>query len=727
MRVRSVFLSWVIFVAVVCAADQPREPRVGLVLSGGGALGSAHVGVLKVLEELRIPIHCVAGTSMGAVVGGLYAAGYTPDELEDLLLEVDWNDIMDDRPPRRMVPFRRKVDDLTFLSRLEIGFNGGKFQLPYALIQGQKFDFLLQALAVHTVGIGSFDELPIPFRTVATDLETGGEVMLDHGDLARAIRASMAVPGVFAPVVIDDRVLVDGGLVNNLPVNLARAMGADVVIAVDVGEPLKTREELDSLTKVATQVVRFGLRQNVGVQMADADIVIFPDVAKFSTSDFHRAADMISQGEAVARDAAEDLAAYTVSENEYADFRSRFIHREIEDPTIVSIQVTDGSQANPDFVFERVRTRPGDPLDMHAIAHDLERLYAEGDYERVTFFLTREPGGYGLHIEAHEKSWGPHTMRFGLNMTADFEGESDFNVRTNYSMTRLNRLRGEAKFAVQFGSENILAAEFYQPLHSAGLFFVSPTLDVLQTSIDTSALGGSFAKFKVGLISGGLDLGLNLRRWGELRVGVVRGSGRARPRDGAPDVPDLDFDRSGPRVRLILDQLDDPNFPRSGWFALTELFSARESLGSDEGYDRLHVALFGAASAGRHTLLGSLEHGSALGTQLPVFEDFSLGGLFRLSGYPLDSLSGPKLDLGLLSYYYQVADYGAKFISSIYAGGSLEAGNVWQDDQDVSLDDLRWAGSLYVGVDSYIGPIYVAYGWAEDGHDTWYLFLGRSF
>ncbi len=664
---------------------------------------------------------------MGAVVGGLYAAGYSPDELEDLLLDIDWNDVMDDRSPRRMVPFRRKVDDLTFLTRLEIGFNGGRFQLPPALVQGQKLDFLLQSLAVHTVGVDSFDDLPIPFRTVATDLETGAEVVLDHGDLAWAIRASMSVPGVFAPVVIEDRVLVDGGLVNNLPVDLAREMGADVVIAVDVGEPLKTREELESFAKVATQVVRFGLRQNVGRQMADADIVLFPDVEEFGTADFHRAVDMIPRGEEVARDAAEDLAPYSVSEQDFAGFRSRFFHREIAEPNIVSVQVTDGSRADPDFVFARLRTRPGDPLDVHAIARDLERLHAEGDYELVTFFLTKEPGGYVLHIEAHEKSWGPHTIRFGLNMTADFEGGSDFNLRADYTMTHLNRLRGEAKFAVQIGAENILAGEFYQPLHAAGMFFVSPTLDILQTSTDTAALGGTFARFKVGLVSGGLDLGLNLRRWGELRVGLTYGTGRVRPRDGGPDVPDVDFDRSGLRARLILDQLDDPNFPRRGWFALTELFSARESLGSDEGYNRLQTAVFGAASRGRHTILGSLEHGSSLGSDLQVYEEFSLGGLFRLSGYPLGTLYGPKLDLALVSYYYQVADFGAKFMSAIYAGGSLEAGNVWQDAEVSSFDDLLWAGSLYVGMDSYIGPIYLAYGWADDGRNTWYLLLGRSF
>ncbi|RLE26265.1 MAG: hypothetical protein DRJ65_05840 [Acidobacteria bacterium] len=727
MFCRVVFFFSLILVTAVGAAEDPDVPKVGLVLSGGGALGSAHVGVLKVLEELRVPIHCVAGTSMGSIVGGLYAAGYSPQELEDLLLSTNWHDLLDDRPPRSRVPFRRKVDDLTFLTRLEVGFNRGKIQLPPALIQGQKLDFLLQTLTIHTVGIETFDELPIPFRTVATDLETGAEVDLDRGDLARAIRASMAVPGVFAPSVIEDRVLVDGGLVNNLPVDLARQMGADVVIAVDVGEPLRSREELESLTRVAGQVVAMMVRGNANRQMAEADLVLFPDVGEFSGSDFHKADRMIPIGEAVTRAAAEELSVYSLSEGAYAEFRSDQYRSTISEPIVKSVQLTTDSNADPDFLFARVRIRPGDPLDVQAIARDLERLYAEGDYERVSFFLTKVEEGYALHIEAHEKTWGPHVMRFGLNLGANFEGQSEFNLLANYTMTRLNRLRGEAKVAFQIGEENRLAAEFYQPLHRAGRFFVSPTLSVLKVGVGATQLGDPFGGFSVSLITGGLDLGLNLHRWGEFRVGVERGRARARFGEGDDGLSDFDFDRSGLRALLVLDQLDNPNFPRHGWITSAQLFRAQESLGSDSGYDRLEAVALGAASNGRHTLLGSLEFDSALGTVLPVYEEYSLGGLFRLSGYPPSSLSGPYLGLATVSYYYQVADFGTKIVSGIYAGGSLETGNVWQDQHDPSLDDLLWSGSLYVAADTYFGPVYLAYGRAQGSQDAWYLYLGRTF
>ncbi len=394
---RRLFLLCVLVASTVASAAEPIErPKVGLVLSGGGALGIAHVGVLKVLEELRVPVHCVAGNSMGAIIGGTFAAGYTPQEIEDVLLAIRWSDLLDDRPDRRRVPFRRKQDDLTFLSRVEVGFNHGRFQLPSALVEGQKLNFLLQALTIHTVGLESFDDLPVPFRAVATDLETGEEVILDHGDLALAIRASMAVPGVFSPVEINGQLLVDGGLVNNLPVDQGRALGADVVIAVDVGEPLRTREQLESLSGVTRQVLRMMTARNVARQTPDADLVIHPAVEEFATSDFNKAEEMIVRGEQAARRVAEELRRFAVSDDEYARYKERFQIRDLSEPTVTSIQVASESRTDPKLVLREVRTRPGDllvvPLD------DRRRVGRHVHPERVAaipWFVHVEPAADG--------------------------------------------------------------------------------------------------------------------------------------------------------------------------------------------------------------------------------------------------------------------------------------------------------------------------------------------
>jgi len=716
---KRVLLPCVLAACAVVVADEPADrPRVGLVLSGGGALGTAHVGVLKVLEELRVPVDCVAGTSMGSVVGGIYAAGYTPQEIEDVLVAIRWSDLLDDRPDRRRVPYRRKQDDLTFLTRLEVGFNRGKFQLPSALVAGQKLNFLLQALTIHTVGLDSFDDLPVPFRTIATDLETGDEVVLDRGDLAHAIRASMAVPGVFSPVDIDGRLLVDGGLVNNLPVDQGRAMGADVVIAVDVGEPLRTRKQLESLADVTRQVLRMVVVRSVDRQKPDADLVIHPAVDEFTTSDFNKASRMIALGEEAAREVTEELRRYSVSEAKYAQYRARFQQRELSgDPTVASVEVASESRTDPRLVLREVQTRPGDPLDLHAIGRDLERLYAIGDYELVSFSLTREQAGYGLYIVANDKSWGPHTMRYGINLFSDFAGDGRFNLLADYTMTRLNPLRGEAKFALQVGEEPRLFAEFYQPFDAFGRLFFAPYVEY----------GERFAAdFKPETLAGGVDLGVSLGRYGEIRAGAVRGSGTARI-TGVEAAPAVDFDWGGLSVRAVIDQIDNPNVPRQGFLGNVSLIASRESFGSDSDFDRLTWSLLGAGSRGRHTLLGWLKGGSTLGTDAAPWWWSSIGGLFNLSGYPPGHASGPVSHVGVVSYFNRVVDFDSRLCEAVYGGVSAEAGNVWAASSDVSLDDLLISGSLFVAMDTYFGPIYLAYGHAEGGNGAWYLFIGRTF
>jgi len=711
------------------SAEEPvSRPRIGLVLSGGGALGAAHVGVLEVLEELQVPVDCVAGTSMGAIVGGLYAAGYAPSEMRSILLDIDWTDMLEDRPPRRRLPFRRKVDDLTFLSPFEMGFNRGRIQLPSALITGQKMDFLLQVLTIHTVGLATFDDLPTPFRAVATDLETGDEVVFASGDLGRVLRASMAVPGVFSPVEIDDRVLVDGGLVNNLPVNRVREMGADIVIAVDVGEDLRTRDELQSLSRVAGQVVGMMVRSNVESQLAGVDFLINPDMNGFGSTDFQKTEQMMPIGSVATRELAATLGELALDDAAWQEHRSRRLLPELQRPAhVVGVQIASTSDAEPAEVLRRVTIRPGDPLDVHVLARDLERLYEIGDYEKVSFQLTAVDGGYLLTIDAIRKAWGPNVMRFGLNLMTDLEGQSSFNLLANYTMTRLNRLRGELKLAVQVGEEPMLRAEFYQPLESTGRWFVAPRVEhvVFRSSLLISP--DEFGEFKVDLTAVGADLGLSLGRFGELRAGVLRGTGNARARLGTENLEDMEVNWGGWNFRAVLDQIDDPNFPREGYLAVGELFLARESMGSDFDYDRLGGGFLGATSRGRHTLLLSFEGGSALGSELPIWGEFDVGGLFRLSGYSAGSFSGRYLALAVASYYYRVADMPTGLTEGVFLGFSVEAGNVWQDKADISTSDLLWSGSLYAAVDTIVGPLYAAWALADDGTDTWYLFIGRSF
>ena len=281
------------------------RPKIGLALSGGGARGAAHVGVLKVLEELRVPVDYIAGTSMGAIVGGLYASGMSPDEIEKALVEMDWDIVLHDGQMRPDRSFRRKLDDRLYLSKLKAGVKDGKPGIPTALVQGQQFNLVLNRLTVDVAEVNDFDHLPIPFRAVATEIATGNEVVLGRGNLATAIRASVSVPGVFAGVKYDGKLLVDGGISNNLPVSVVRKMGADIVIAIDISTPLLTEEELTSALKIAKQLTALLTRRNTERQIASLtsrDVLIVPPLDKLVTSaSFEKAPLAIEIGEKAAR------------------------------------------------------------------------------------------------------------------------------------------------------------------------------------------------------------------------------------------------------------------------------------------------------------------------------------------------------------------------------------------------------------------------------------------
>ena len=712
--------------------EPPTPPSIGLVLSGGAALGSAHVGVLKVLEELRIPINSIAGTSMGAIVGGLYAAGVSPAEMEEILENTNWRDILDDRPPRRRLPYRQKVDDQTFLVRFEAGFNHGSFQLPAGLVSGQKLGYELKLMTLQAIGITDFDKLPIPFRAIATDLENGEVVVLGSGQLDRAMRASMSMPGIFSPIEIGGRLLVDGGLVRNLPVDVALEMGADVIIAVDVGEDSPTRDELRSADKVTSQAMGLQILRNVNRQASWADVLIEPDLEEFGSSQFERGGEMVPLGAAATRAASSELSQYSVSEEEFnAHLRRLRKKRSFSGATVRSVQVTSSSTSDPEFVIRQIKTRPGDPLDLEAIRQDLEDLYETGDFERIDFNLVQDNDDFRLYIEAVDKSWGPNYLRFGLNLFADFEGESAFNVLSSYTMTKLNRARGEFKVRAQLGEDPGIAGEFYQPLSLKQTWFTAATLSQGTSTEYLPVGGGASVPYRIDIFNLGLDLGYQMGRYGELRLGLNRQAIAAEVRDGVDPGDSMDYPRKtesdigGVRFTAVIDQFDNMNFPHHGYFGVIDYFSALKDLGSDVEYDHLVGFFGGAVTRGRHTLLGLSNVFSALGTDSP--ETYTLGGLFKLSGFPSNSITGQYGGNLSLLYLYRIANMAMAMGDGIYLGGSIEGGNLWDEMDQVSISDMRYGASIFVGMDTMLGPLYLAQGFSEDGDSAFYFFVGRTF
>ncbi len=709
------------------------EETTCLVLSGGAARGAAHVGVLEALEELHVPVDCVVGTSMGAVVGGLYASGMSPAEIRSELLSLDWAFLFNDHPPRTSVPFRRKEFDHLPLFEFEFGLNRSGLVFPSGLIAGQKVDFLLKGLTIRTTAVDSFDRLPIRYRAVATALSDGRMVVLDHGSLASAMRASMSVPGALSPVAIDGEFLVDGGISRNLPVDVARSLGATRVIAVDISTPVSPRKNTDSAFEVVSRTINMLMEQNMERQrrsIGKNDILIRPDLGEENRSDFQHVRAIADQGKRVVLAEEENLARFSVSAERYQAWKQGVQLREEEETRQrIPAEVVVGGlvRIDPRRVMSRVRTRPGRPLDLELLRHDLIRVYELGNLERVGFHMEPGPEGDRLVLEVVERSWGPNFVRFGLELQADFRGEGGFAALGEWTRVNLNRLGGEWRTLVKVGEENQVFTEFYQPLDWRGRWFVAPTVRWNREREDLFNGDGTISRFLVDSFQGGLDLGLQFSRYGEIRAGVMRGRLFTDLDNGGVLTNASRQDIAGYTGRLTLDQLDSASFPRKGYFLRSALFLSRRSLGAELEYEKLETVAVVGHSFGRNTVMARARYGSNLGSDLPSYDEYSLGGFLNLSGLPPASLRGQTSALAQLFLYRKILEMPQGIGRGVYLGGSLEAGNAWGPGVSSSWSDLRPAGALFLGVDTVFGPIFFGYGRADSGDGSFYLFLGRPF
>ena len=715
-------------------AHDGYRPRIGLVLSGGGARGAAHVGVLKALEEMHIPIDAISGTSMGAVVGGLYAAGMSPDDIEKLMTSIDWEDAFRDRPAREDLSFRRKQDDVDFPVRLPLGIKGGKVLLPRGLIQGQKLQQMLRTATMPVAHVESFDDLPIPFRALATDLESGEGVILDHGDLTAALRASMSIPGVFAPVEIDGRLLVDGGIANNLPIEEVRALGADVIIVSDVSFPLQLRGELNSPIDISNQMLAIMVRREATRQRAllgGRDVIIEPPLGDASSFDFSSVRSAIAIGERGTTDRAAQLNALSLEPAAYAESVAQRKPRENVPSTIDFVRADERSHRHAKMLENTLQPFVGQPLDVAALEQKITELYGLDLFETLDYELVRDGDQEGLLLHARRKSWGPNYVRFALNLQDDFEGNTSFNAAARFIVTELNALGAEWLTDVQVGEHPLIRSEFWQPLTYPPRYFVAPQVGFEIRNVPLIVDQTRIAEFRVRNTEVGLAFGRELGTWGELRAGLRRGEGQSRVRIGDPTLPETDFETGEFFARFVYDELDNVNFPRHGAQFTLQWDAAREGLGDDQTSDILSMDWLIARTFGRRdTVVFWTSAGSTVSeADTPAIEDFfTLGGFLSLSGIAPESIAGPHFGIGRLLYYRQIGREGPGFLNvATYAGVSLEVGNVWQERKDASLDSTLRDASIFLGLDTLIGPLYLAAGVDNGGETAFYLFLGRPF
>ena len=717
--------------ALLAAGDALPRPTVGLVLSGGGARGGAHVGVIRVLEELQIPVDYVAGTSMGAVVGGLYASGMSADELVRVVETADWNVLLTDRPPRAQRSFRRKSDDLGFLVDFDLGVDETGLLLPGGLVQGQNLDLELRRLTTQVAAVDDFDALPIPFRAVATDIATGEMVVFDSGDLVSAMHASMAVPGIFRPERKRGRLLVDGGIASNLPIEVMRELEPDVIIAVDLGFPLQPESELGSALAITRQMLTILINSRAEDQLrllGDEDIHIEPALGTFGSQAFDRLAEAMEIGRQAASGQAERLSRLSVPEREYRAWKAQIAARRGEPPLIDRVRVKNRSGLSPKAVEARLDEFAGKPLDVDALERNIADIYALDTFETVTWNVREEGALTTLDIESTGKNWGPNYLRFGLNLQDDFEGGSNYNAAARLTMTELNPLGGEFRAEVHIGQSPRLFAEFFQPLDYRSRWFVNPRVELRRTARGLFREGAQLAQYDASEAIMALEGGRQLGNWGELRVGVSRSQSDESLRIGDPALGEGEGDLGLLIAEFAWDTIDQVDIPRHGTLMALGWNGAREGLGSDGVFDVASFFLLKPVTWGRNTLLNWWNLDSTVRDETAGIQPFTLGGLFNLSGYAIGELSGKHRGIGRLVYYRRLGDESLPgFDTPVYVGASLEAGNVWASTDDVSFASALTAGSLFVVMDTLLGPLYLGYGVGEGDRRSAYLFLGQTF
>ena len=718
------------------AASEARRPRIGLVLSGGGARGITHIGVLKVLDEMRVPIDCIAATSMGSIVGGLYASGSPPAEMQEVVTSVDWSTLFSDTPPRRELSFRDKQRDTRFPLPLEIGFRDGQVRGFQGALSGGNLELFLHNLTSRADGIRDFDRLPIPFRAVATDMVAGQPFVFDQGPLYEAMRASMSIPGVFSPAEVRGKLLGDGGLVDNLPVDVVRSMGADIVIAVNIGTPLMTRDQLSSVVGLTGQMINILTEQNVRQQLASlraGDVLISPDLGTLSAIDFKQGAAFIAKGEAAAREASGQLARLALSEAAYRAYKAAQPKLADTPPPVIEFVRIEGTQyANPKVLEAKLAIAVGEPLDTQKLDLGIARLFGTGEFERIDYRLIGDGAQQGLTVGVQEKAMGPNYLRFGVFVASDFEGESTFALLMGHRRVWVNSLGAEWHNEFEVGRIVRAATEFYQPFDINRTAFAA-AYGMVQNAPRYVFVGDKrVAEYAVQTNGAGIDLGMPFGDAGEIRVGPAYTFYKGSPMVAIPGFPTARQTDAGARVLARWDNLDNAFFPRRGVRATLDVFygqrTQRAGSSSDEVTNQLARGDF-SFNAGvpltQHGFLNVGAHAAALNRDDPsLVNPFMLGGLFNLSGLHVAQLAGSYLGLARLVYYHRIAS--VPFIGGdVFAGGSAETGNVWQQRAAISAGDLVKAGSVFVAADTFFGPFYFAYGRATGGAASFYLFFGR--
>jgi NTE family protein len=714
-----------LFVSLAGAPARAEPLRIGLVLGGGGARGAAHIGVLEVLERLRVPVHCVAGTSMGALVAGAWAAGVSPERMRGELTVVDWNDLFLDSTDYRELGLRNKHIVQRFLPGSELGWTGQGLTAPPGVVAGQKLKLFFNQLVRSDLGEPDLARLALPVALVATDIGNGERVVFRAGSLTQAMRASMSVPGLLAPAEVDGRRLVDGGLVDNLPVAEVRALcRPDVVIVVNVGTPLLKAEEVGSLLTVTAQMVNILTEQNVQRSIAalgPRDVYLRPDLDGVSAADFERHAEVADRGRAAAEALAPRLAELSLPEPAYAAWRSRFERMARVPPRVDAIEIAGLKRVHPSVVERQLRQKSGEPLDSTRLGRDLVRVFGEGDFENVDYSLQSDGTRNVLRITPVEKRWGPEYLRMALALSTTLSQGASYNLRLAWHKTWLNAWGGELLAVGELGNTNGASVEWFQPLATPSMWFGDASLFYRRQRMDLFAGDDRVSEYVVEGSGLRLAAGVNLGYLGQLRVGWQASRWQPSLSTGLPLLVGNQAHRSGLYTLLEIDRQNRRFFPTDGGALRVAVTDNR---GEGNPYTRASVEGRWAWPAGPWVLATRAAWTGSPRGQLPVYDGASLGGFFNLSAYSTNQVAGDSLRYAHLRAERVIGNLPLGLRGDLRVGAAAELGRIGAPYVPTRHTGTLHSLMLYVGGDTPLGPVYLGTAYSFSGVLNAYLFIG---
>ncbi|MCL1093925.1 patatin-like phospholipase family protein [Shewanella kaireitica] len=734
---RIIILCLLVFFQSYVSAEE--RLKIGLVLSGGGAKGAAHIGVLKVLEEKNIPIDYITGTSIGSYVGGMYALGYSAAEIKAIMMTTNWDKGYSDTIPREALSFKDKETRDKYNIPINIGYSDEEVKMPAGLLRGQSMSQLLRSSTNLIQQLGHFDELSIPFRAVATNLATGEPVVLSSGSIVAAMQASASVPGALQPAVIDGLLLVDGGIANNMPIDVVKEMGADIVIAVDIGSPLVGNDELNSTLAVLNQLSTILTNASAEKQKAlltDSDILIRPNIGELSTTDFSIMPIALPLGEIAARENSSRLDKLSIDE---ADFQSYLVAKkqksehwlnEINRP-LIKVVYDNESKVSEKLLADNLDLDVGDFVTTETLEAGIARIYALDKFERVDAEFTDTEDGRVLTVTTKAKSWGPNYFDFGFSWEDDFSLDSVVSLDFAYTMTNLTENGGEWRNEISLGFDKLLGSEFYQPLSKDQDYFSRARVEYELKDWAFFEDNQRILELRQTSYRTEVGIGINYTQNGMVELGILGEVGDLE--NDLWGLGTVDYTGYGGYLKFAYDDLNSINFPTSGNRFTFNVYMRKETYDLESFDDSSNFSMQyeadwrGAVGVGNHAFVGIASLATVDKDGVFTVNVSELGGFLNLSGYHKNALYGSHKIFGAFVYQYDLGrDVLGMTEYPLYLGTSLEAGNVWTQKDSVALDDLIYSGSLFLGIDTGVGPAAFGFGAADDGEKTIFLFIGKN-